>query len=76
MVALIALWKFVMEPILKEKGFLEEPLETPYTIQLEKLRAELNEKAVNANSAVECARIRKQIKELENKITEAEGENV
>lgn len=71
------LWKYVIKDILEANNLIEEePIVTSYTKERDILRAKLDEKAVSANSAVECAELRKRIKELDDKIVEAEGENV
>lgn len=74
LITIIILWKWVIGPILKDTGIVDEdPIETSYTVQLENLQKELAEKAVSTNAAVECAKIKKQIKELEEKIAAAEA---
>ena len=73
------LWNYIIKDILEKEKLIEpDPIENSYTIERDKLRGELDEKSVSANSAAECHRLRMRIKELDDKIAEieAQGENV
>lgn len=69
---LILAWKLIAEPILKIKGIEVDDVKTGYTKKLEQLKKEYNEKYVSAEAAEEGVKLAKEIKELENKIAEAD----
>lgn len=65
-------WKWVVVPILKEKGVeLDEPV-TDYTKKLEKLKEEYKMMETSTQAAEEGVEIMKQIRHMEEKIKEAD----
>lgn len=65
-------WKFVVKPILEDSGIEIEDKVTDYTIRLQKLQEEYDELTISAQAAEEGVKLLEQIRDLENKICEAD----
>lgn len=68
------MWKFIIEPILKDKGIVieeEKEIKTAHTKELDRLREELKKAKVNEKAADEIEWLQKQIKQCEDKIADS-----
>ena len=71
------LWRNVIVPILEAKGIEvdeDKSIETDHTKQLEELKKQFNDLSASAQAAEEGLNISRQIKALEARIKEADGE--
>lgn len=74
---LYLVWLKIIKPLLESKGIEvdeEEPITTSHTKELERLKRQFGEKSASAQAAKEGLELAKDIKYLEDKIKEAEGE--
>lgn len=65
-------WKWVVVPILKEKGIEYDEPKTDQTEKLKRLQDQFKKMDVSAQAAEEGVEVLKQIKALERKIEEAD----
>lgn len=66
------LWKWIVIPILKDMDIDYKEQRTEYTKKLERLKEEYDEMTASAQAAEQGVEIMEKIKEMEDKIVEAD----
>lgn len=68
-----AIWKFVVEPILLEKGMVEKAdVKTNYTKKLDELKKQHEKISASSGAVEKSLKLSKQIKKMENKIADVD----